>query len=262
MFNDLTGSQDQGSSKVDDIFADTDKAPVSASSASQIETRPAGLSAASSYQGQGNMSGAQMAYADDEESTGGNKGKILKIAIIAAVAAILILGGYLVYSKFLAPKAPENTNLPVDSLPEEQTPAVVDEKDDGFVNPSAGKDNTLATSTEDEKTVTEEPIKETIVDTDLDGLSDAEEVALGTNPALIDSDGDSLSDFIEVKSTQKTDPMKADTDGDGLNDYEEINNWGTDPLIADTDGDGYDDGSEVKAGYNPRGDGKLPGTAQ
>ena len=48
-----------------------------------------------------------------------------------------------------------------------------------------------------------------------------------------------------------------DTDNDGLSDYDEVKNFLTDPLASDSDGDGYLDGEEVKAGYNPRGSGKL-----
>jgi flagellar basal body-associated protein FliL len=47
-----------------------------------------------------------------------------------------------------------------------------------------------------------------------------------------------------------------DEDKDGLSGDQEIE-YGTDPSNADTDGDGYTDGDEVKAGYNPIGDGKL-----
>ena len=38
------------------------------------------------------------------------------------------------------------------------------------------------------------------VDTDGDGLSDAEEASLGTDPTLPDSDGDGYSDYDEVTS--------------------------------------------------------------
>ena len=56
---------------------------------------------------------------------------------------------------------------------------------------------------------------------------------------------------------QGTDPNKSDTDGDGLSDGDEVRKYRTDPLNPDTDGDTYQDGAEVKAGYNPRGSGKL-----
>lgn len=47
-----------------------------------------------------------------------------------------------------------------------------------------------------------------------------------------------------------------DSDEDGLTNMEE-KQYGTDPTNPDTDGDGYKDGEEVKAGYNPKGEGKL-----
>src|SRR5207248_2748219 len=63
-------------------------------------------------------------------------------------------------------------------------------------------------------------------DVDRDGLSNLEEVQLGT------------------------DPTKPDTDFDGLNDGEEVVR-GTNPFNPDTDGDGFPDGIEVEAGTNP-----------
>jgi hypothetical protein len=48
-----------------------------------------------------------------------------------------------------------------------------------------------------------------------------------------------------------------DSDQDGLTDAEELNIYQTNPLQADSDGDGYTDGDEVRAGYNPLGEGKL-----
>ncbi len=71
------------------------------------------------------------------------------------------------------------------------------------------------------------------IDSDNDGLSDADEKALGT------------------------DPYKPDTDGDGLADGDEVHVFGTDPLKTDTDGDGFPDGQELRDGYNPLGLGRL-----
>lgn len=53
-----------------------------------------------------------------------------------------------------------------------------------------------------------------------------------------------------------------DSDGDGLSDYDEINKYFTDPKNPDTDGDGFTDGAEIKNGYNPCGQGKLPSADQ
>lgn len=82
------------------------------------------------------------------------------------------------------------------------------------------------------------------VDTDGDGLTDAQEAQLGTDPNKADTDGDGLTDGDEVNQ-YKTDPLTADTDGDGLNDGDEVNSYNTDPNKADSDGDGLNDGDEV-----------------
>ena len=86
-------------------------------------------------------------------------------------------------------------------------------------------------------------------DPDEDGLSNAEEVDLGTDPYDADSDDDGLDDGIEVHETG-TEPTDADTDGDGLLDGAEVE-AGTDPLDPDTDGDGLADGDEAGEGTDP-----------
>jgi hypothetical protein len=86
-------------------------------------------------------------------------------------------------------------------------------------------------------------------DTDNDGLADAEEASLGTDPMNPDSDGDNLTDGEEVLS-YGTNPLLADTDGDGFGDGVEINLYGSNPLdVSDTpaNGDVTEDG-DVNAG--------------
>ncbi len=71
----------------------------------------------------------------------------------------------------------------------------------------------------------------------------------------LDTDQDGLTDAEEQKLA--TDPQNTDTDNDGLSDFEEVEIWFTDPKNLDTDGDSYHDGDEVKHGYNPKGAGRL-----
>ena len=74
---------------------------------------------------------------------------------------------------------------------------------------------------------TEATVAVVVTDADSDGLSDYEELLLGTNANKADSDGDGLSDFAEVRT------------------------HGSNPLTTDTDGDGYSDGIEVARDGNP-----------
>lgn len=101
-------------------------------------------------------------------------------------------------------------------------------------------------------------------DDDDDGILTHEEILLGTNFLLVDSDGDGLSDSIEIGESIEH-PLDSDNDGiidaldandnnndqdhDGLTDQTEalIN---TDPNNPDTDGDGIGDAEEV--GRNTR----------
>ncbi len=95
------------------------------------------------------------------------------------------------------------------------------------------------------------------VDTDGDGLSDADEALLGTAPDIADTDGGGLSDGYE-HWLRGSDPRLAeddrifyDSDGDGLADIDEIDVWGTDPFDWDTDRGGQSDGDEVLLGLDP-----------
>ncbi|MEZ4472722.1 MAG: hypothetical protein R3F60_18440 [bacterium] len=98
-----------------------------------------------------------------------------------------------------------------------------------------------------------------IPDSDGDGLSDDEEVALHTAPDRADTDGDGVGDRVEVLAG--LDPQVAETpaicaalatpggdaDQDGLTDCDEAL-VGTDASLPDTDGDGLLDRLEVALG--------------
>lgn len=85
-------------------------------------------------------------------------------------------------------------------------------------------------------------IKDGDEDADSDGLSNLQELAIGTSPYLKDTDGDSLPDGQEVANG--TNPLADDTDHDGLLDSEE-GRFNFNPRNRDTDGDGILDGDEV-----------------
>ena len=90
----------------------------------------------------------------------------------------------------------------------------------------------------------------------MDGITDVEEQAIGTDPNNPDTDSDGLSDRDELR-VHKTNPLNSDTDNDGLSDRNEIFLWITDPNNPDTDGDTYRDGAEVESGFDPNGPGRL-----
>jgi predicted Ser/Thr protein kinase len=73
--------------------------------------------------------------------------------------------------------------------------------------------------------------------------------AAATQWALADSDNDGLPNAEEIKLG--TDPNKADTDGDGLADGDEVKKYGTNPLDIDTDHDSVNDGTEVAKSCSP-----------
>jgi serine/threonine protein kinase len=84
------------------------------------------------------------------------------------------------------------------------------------------------------------------LDDDRDGLLNGQELEFGTLPNVPDTDLDGLSDADEL-NTRKTDPLKPDTDGDGINDGPEVSR-ALDPLKADTDDDGIPDAQDQAPG--------------
>jgi hypothetical protein len=91
------------------------------------------------------------------------------------------------------------------------------------------------------------------VDTDGDGLIDAVEASLATDPVRQDTDGDGMPDSYEVWNA--LDPLNfsdasADVDNDGLSNIEEFD-FGSLPFVADSDEDKFWDGFEVDWGTDP-----------
>jgi hypothetical protein len=89
-------------------------------------------------------------------------------------------------------------------------------------------------------------------DSDGDNLTDNEERAHTTNPRSADTDGDGLSDDLEIHM-YLSNPLYTDTDEDGIGDGDETLMFLTSPVLMDTDGDGADDFQEIMTGgRNPR----------
>lgn len=99
-------------------------------------------------------------------------------------------------------------------------------------------------------------------DDDNDGLTDEEEIAMGTDPKKVDTDGDGIPDNIDAFPKDSTesrdtngngtgDNKDLDDDGDGISDQEELFEYGTNPLNADTDGDGLTDKQEIEMKTDP-----------
>lgn len=153
--------------------------------------------------------------------------KLVAIVLILVLLILLIGGGVLAYLTFFTPV----TQMPPQGIaqPEQPVIPVIPIVPEAPISPATESPATP------EAPITSEPVAPTIppLDSDGDGVSDEEEIRLGT------------------------DPFKPDTDGDELLDGEEVYVYGTDPLNPDTDGDGYPDGLEVRSGYNPLGTGTL-----
>ena len=96
---------------------------------------------------------------------------------------------------------------------------------------------------------------------DGDTLSNLEELALGTDLNLADTDADGVFDDVEVEigtdPTISNDFANMDSDGDGLSDLFELN-FGTDPNDPDTNDNGMNDGEELDNGGDPINPGPPP----
>lgn len=204
------------SDQIEDIFDEVEK-----SSTPDKNKRPNKVNAAQSPAAQTTVS-PKVGPASAGSNPVSPKSKLPLLVLIVFV--IIVLSGivYLVFTGTLSDffAGDENQSATInDNSVSSDDPMNAD--DNGMTNNSTG--NTININDID----IGEP------DADGDGLSDAEEASLGTNPDLVDSDNDQLFDRIEVEV------------------YE------TEPLNPDTDGDGQLDGVEVKNGYDPNGPGVL-----
>ncbi len=158
---------------------------------------------------------------------GGGGKRVILIILIVVIVILLIVGGVLAYMSFIQqpsqPAANVNANANANANLNANANANLN------ANANANLNANVNTNVNTNANVNLAPTQ----DSDNDGLSDAEEQALGTNP------------------------LSADTDNDGLFDQEEVEVYHTNPLNPDTDGDGFLDGEEVRNGYDPNGPGRL-----
>lgn len=152
--------------------------------------------------------------------TAAPSGSRVKIVVILLAILVVIVAAFFISFHILTSRTPV-TPKPPDATSAQPKTAVPETSPSPASSPSASA-------------VTPSPaLVATEKDSDKDGLTDTQENQLGTNPQSVDSDSD------------------------GLFDREEVEVYGTNPLNPDTDGDTYTDSAEVKAGYNPKGSGKL-----
>ena len=163
-------------------------------------------------------------------------------------------------------EAPDATATAAAQTAQHSTPAPVTDDQDADGSGPPTSEGVQGTNTPSPEEQASEPVVDAeapaeiagSVDSDGDGLDDAVESALGTDPLVWDTDGDGVSDGEEVAAG--TDPLLAegaaadgssvDSDADRLADADEAA-VGTDPTNPDTDGDGYYDGDEVNLGTDP-----------
>lgn len=155
-------------------------------------------------------------------------------------------------------------------------PNALDTDGDGIDDGFEIENNTEGTALDPNDDGSSDPDQAPGGDLDGDGLTNSEEFApvatnrVQTRADLLDTDGDTISDFVEDNFGEfgvfsgnfftGTNPTLTDTDGDGLLDNEEdptlefspgsipVN---SNPNILDTDGDGFNDSIEASEGSDP-----------
>lgn len=223
-----TPKETSGAGTIDDMFNDLDPVATKPSAISEGKIEPKVVSSNFATQSNQNTNLNQMLM---EEETKSSSWKKMIVALVGLILVALVAWG--AYAVFFGQK-----NTPVTDT-QNNSQNVIDNNQNNSVNQNT--DNNQNTDANDD---------------DSDGLPNAQEDILKTNPLSPDTDEDGLSDKDEVR-VYLTDPLNPDTDNDGLFDREEVIFWQTDPLKSDTDGDGFLDGVEVTNGYNPLGEGQI-----
>lgn len=212
-----------GQPALEDILAEVDKTPV------VDNYQPVDISGAGGMQSAGANIPGLMNETGSQASGSGKKILIIFLVILLAVGSAGAVYFYFLRQPVVIPAPVENDNTPTENLPTDNTGDAINNVNTN-INANLNTNTNLSTNINANTNVN---IIQPPLDTDGDGLTDAQELELQTNPRL------------------------ADSDGDGLTDKDEINIYKTNPINGDTDGDGYLDGVEIKNGFDPLGPGKL-----
>jgi hypothetical protein len=222
--------------KAEDIFNETEKPSFPSSPSFDKEPKPVGPP-------------QPLTALPDDPGNNGSSSRKYYLAGIVVLIIVLVGGGYLAYAKFFknsnvnppAPNSNANNNL---NLPDSNQNSNLNSNEN--TNENANTNTNDNANINDNQNVNLNPDQNNNVNNANDNLNQA---------TGLDSDKDGLSD--EEERALGTDPALPDTDGDGLYDRDEVKVYHTKPLNPDTDGDGYIDGEEVQNGYNPNGPGKM-----
>lgn len=245
-----------GSSELEDIFAGTENQSVPSGPTAAMTSPAANLATPP-----GNHplppTSPQMPVAETPKAMEPEWSKKMIIGIIVVFVLIVILVGMMVLAYFKSASFDENL-APLDNAVPADTGAdssasEADLPGDVMLDANLAGDNMDDKISENENTggVSSENAGDAMTPPVDDSMPSTE----GVFAEALDSDNDGLSDAEEARLG--TDINSADTDNDGLFDREETYVYITNPVNSDTDGDGFSDGEEVRNGYNPNGEGKL-----
>lgn len=228
MFDDLNNNQSTGG-EVEDILSGTEPVDKSESVQSPGVNQDENLEKINQEMiKQGLMPSEDKKSFSVEESLAKNR-TLFIVGMVGVVVVVLAIVGWLLYRKYNKSNTEQNQVKINQEEPVNNQNTTTQSEEEVPIDPELNE-----VGSNNEETI-EEPVvtKPEPADSDMDGLTDDDEIILGTNI------------------------HRVDTDSDGLSDYDEVNVFGTDPTSADTDRDGYLDGEEVANGYNPNGAGKL-----
>ncbi|MFA6919137.1 MAG: hypothetical protein WC244_03465 [Patescibacteria group bacterium] len=183
-------------------------------------------------------------------------GKLLLPMLVVVVLILLGIAGWLSYN-FLY----NNNSANLNNLNSNQPATNNNSANSDFAVPSDFSTSTTQNSVTSTPLVAPSGVPIPVIASSTDSAeSSTFGEAVASSTQVQDSDSDGLTDAEE--RNLGTDPLNSDTDGDGLIDYAEVNTYHTNPLNPDTDGDGFKDGQEVINGFDPSkaGGARLPST--